>query len=114
MTEEGTSDAMEILYEMFVKDNPEMLVLIEKARKESNIGHYIYWIRREKKISEKDFAESLGISIRNLRDVEDADFQNGDIEAVYKNAFDKYGELTKHKHHSDSGWFTERAKKDNV
>ena len=88
-------DSVEVVNNFFNLESPEILSIIEEIRHRSKIGHYFYWIRREKKLTEKEFAESLKISMKSLRNIEEADYHKPDLEKIYEKAKKLYGELTR-------------------
>ncbi len=73
---QGTTDALEIFDELFVKHDPEMQMLVEKARRQSAIGGQIYKIRKAAGLTQKELAKKVGgTSATVISRLENADYR---------------------------------------
>jgi len=67
-------DAVQYLYDNYVKGDPKMEDLLDKARESGNIARKIYDIRTQKGYSHQQIAKKIGISTSTISMLENADY----------------------------------------
>lgn len=79
-----TTDAVEILHRRFVQNDPEMQEALYEVRSEHRIAKAITDLRGNLALSQKKFAELVGITASAVRDLEDADYDGNAMNMLEK------------------------------
>lgn len=75
MTKEKTTDAVKILHNRYIKDDPEMLKMLEEERANTTVARKIYELRTEAKLSQRALAELVDTTASAICRLEDADYE---------------------------------------
>ena len=70
-----TSDAVDILHHLYIGDDPKRLLEYEEAVADSRIARFIYDLRKEAGLSQKQLAKRVGTTAKAIDDAEMADYQ---------------------------------------
>lgn len=70
-----TTDAVEILNHLFVKNNPRMQQMIEDDYANAEIAQKIYDLRTEANLTQQQLAKMIGTSRSVISRLEDADYE---------------------------------------
>lgn len=108
-----TTDAVEILHQRYVKDDPETLAELEKIRADNDVARKIYDLRTKEGLSQRALAKLVGTTASVICRLEDADYDGHSLAMLTRiaTALDKRVEIRflpiKSNHHpkhvSDSG-----------
>jgi transcriptional regulator with XRE-family HTH domain len=71
---EKTSDAVAILHERFVKDDPERKASLQEERVNAEVARLIYDLRKDAGLSQEELAELIGTTQSVISRLEDADY----------------------------------------
>jgi DNA-binding XRE family transcriptional regulator len=71
----GTTDAVEILHRLFIKDDPERLAALEEEREKLQIAGQIYELRTQASLSQAELAKLVGTTQSVISRLEDADYE---------------------------------------
>ncbi len=77
-----TTDAVKILYDRYIKGDPEAKKMLQQAREQSDIAARIYELRRQAKLSQKQLAELIGTTQSVISRLEDADYTGHSLEML--------------------------------
>ena len=69
-----TSDAVEILYKLFVEGKPEMEAMLEEERTNLDVAEQIYILRTQAGFSQAELAEKVGTTASAISRLESADY----------------------------------------
>jgi ribosome-binding protein aMBF1 (putative translation factor) len=70
-----TDDAVEILYEHYVKGDPETLTELEKIQADNDVARKIYDLRTKAALSQRALARLVGTTASVICRLEDADYE---------------------------------------
>ncbi len=70
----GTTDALEILDKLYVKDDPDRRAALEAERVNADVAQLIYDLRTEAGLSQRRLAELVGTTQSVISRLEDADY----------------------------------------
>jgi DNA-binding XRE family transcriptional regulator len=70
-----TTDAVEILHSLFIKDDPKRLAALERERQKLQIAGQIYELRTRAKLSQAELARMVGTTQSVISRLEDADYE---------------------------------------
>ncbi len=87
-----STDAVEWVYNRYIKGNPERIAHLELVRRQSDLAQQIYDIREKFRMSREDLAEFSGLTAETVEDVEESDYDGDWDEAINKinNGFRKW------------------------
>lgn len=71
----GTTDAVEILHRLFIKDDPERLESLQREREKAYIAGQIYEMRTRAGLSQSQLAQRVGTTQSVISRLEDADYE---------------------------------------
>ena len=74
-----TTDAVEILHHLYIKDDPERLVSLEAEELKSTIAQQIYALRETAGLTQKQLAEEVGTTAKVIDNLEMTDYEDGEI-----------------------------------
>lgn len=74
-----TTDAVEILHHLYVKDDPEMQRMLEAERVKSKIARQVYDLRESAGLTQQQLAEKVGTTIEMIDNLEEADYEDHEI-----------------------------------
>ena len=72
---EKTSDAVQILRNRYVKDDPERKASVEAERVNAQVARMIYDLRNDAGLTQKELAELVGTTQSAISRLEDADYE---------------------------------------
>ena len=74
-----TTDAVEILHHLYIKNDPERLASLEAEELKSKIAQQIYDLREAAELTQKQLAEKVGTTAKVIDDLEMTDYEDGEI-----------------------------------
>ena len=74
-----TTDAVEILYHLYIKDDLERLASLEAEDLKSKIAQQIYELREAAGLTQKQLAEKVGTTAKVIDDLEMTDYEDSEI-----------------------------------
>jgi ribosome-binding protein aMBF1 (putative translation factor) len=74
MSEESTSDALELL-DRLIGDDAELRAMIEDERENAQVAREIYELRTSRGVSQKQLADLVGTGQSAIARLEDADYE---------------------------------------
>ena len=74
-----TTDAVEILHHLYIKDDPERLASLEAEELKSKIAQQIYDLREAAGLTQKQLAEKIGTTAKVIDDLEMTDYGDSEI-----------------------------------
>jgi len=77
-----STDAVEWMYNRYVKDDPERVAHLELLRKQSALAQQIYDIRNKLRMTREDLAEFSGLTPEIIEDLEESDYEGDWNEAI--------------------------------
>ena len=75
-------DAVQYLHDHYVKGDPEMQDLLEKAREAGNVARKIFQMRTQKGYSQEQFAKKIGTSPSTISRLENADYLGHSLQTL--------------------------------
>lgn len=69
------TDAVDILYRRYIKDDPEMVAMMEEEESNLELARLIYDMREEAGLTHRQMAEKSGIDVRDIIRLEDCDYE---------------------------------------
>jgi transcriptional regulator with XRE-family HTH domain len=75
MSDQPTTDAVEILHRRYFEGKAEMLALLEQERVNAEIAQKVYDLRMAAGLSQRELAEKVGTKASVICRLEDADYQ---------------------------------------
>jgi DNA-binding XRE family transcriptional regulator len=75
-------DAAQYLYDHYVKGDPEMQDLLEKAREAGNVARKIFQMRTQMGYSQEQLAEKTGTSPSTISRLENADYLGHSLQTL--------------------------------
>jgi DNA-binding protein HU-beta len=79
-----STDAVEWMYNRYIKDDPARIAHLELVRKQSDHAQKIYDIREKLRMTREDLAEFSGLTAETIEDLEESDYNGDWDEAVQK------------------------------
>lgn len=70
-----TTDAVEILYNRYVKDDPKILAELEQIQADNDVARKIYDLRTKAGLSQRELAKLVGTTAPVICRLEDADYE---------------------------------------
>ena len=70
-----TSDALEIIHNLFIKGKPDMERMVAEERTNAAIARQIYQLRTKAKLTQGQLAKKVGTSASVISGLEDADYE---------------------------------------
>ena len=77
-----TSDAVKILHDRYVKDDPEMAGLLQSEREKSEVAREIYNIRKKARLTQAELAKEVGTTQSVISCLESADYNGHSLEML--------------------------------
>ena len=74
-----TTDAVEILHHLYIKNDPERLASLEAEELKSKIAQQIYALREAAGLTQKQLAEKVGTTAKVIDDLEMTDYEDSEI-----------------------------------
>jgi len=74
-----TTDAVEILYHLYIKDAPERIASLEAEELKSQIAQQVYDLRETARLTQKQLAERVGTTAKVIDDLEMTDYEDSEI-----------------------------------
>ena len=74
-----TTDAVEILDYLYVKDDPEMQRMLEAEEIKSNIAQHIYELREEAGLTQRQLAKKVGTTAKAIDNLEMTDYEDHEL-----------------------------------
>ncbi len=81
---ELSTDAVEWMYNRYVKDDPERIAHLELVRKQADLAQQIYDIRTRLHMTREQLAEFAGLTADTIEDLEESDYDGDWDEAITK------------------------------
>ncbi len=79
-----TSDAVEILHHLYIKDDPEMQRMLEAERVKSKIARQVYDLRINAGLTHQQLAEKVGTTVEVIDNLEETDYEDHEMgDAVF-------------------------------
>lgn len=90
-----TDDAVEILHNRYVKDDPEAIAELEKIQADNDVARKIYDLRTKAGLSQRAFAKLVGTTASVICRLEDADYEGHSLAMLNRiaSALDKRVEI---------------------
>ncbi len=79
-----SSDAVEWMFNRYIKDDPDAQQYLEELRVQADIAQQIYDIREKLRMTRRELAEYSGLSPETIEDLEEIDFEGDWEEAIEK------------------------------
>jgi DNA-binding XRE family transcriptional regulator len=70
-----TSDAVEIVYRRYIRDNPEMVAELGKVRADDAVARKIYDLRTKSGLTQRELSKLVGTSASAICRLEDSDYE---------------------------------------
>jgi len=83
-TKKYTTSGVEILHDLFVRDDPEMKTLIQNEREKASVAEYIYQMRIREGLTQKQLAERIGTTPSVISRLEDANYEGHSMKMLNK------------------------------
>jgi ribosome-binding protein aMBF1 (putative translation factor) len=77
-----TSSAVEIMHKRYIKGNKRRLKNIEQEGKRIEIAQQIYTLRKQKGLSQKEFAEKVNMKQSVISRLENADYRGYKVDTL--------------------------------
>lgn len=77
-----TSDAVKILHDRYVKDDPEIAGLLQSEREKSEVAREIYNIRKKAGLTQAELAKEVGTTQSVISCLESADYNGHSLEML--------------------------------
>lgn len=74
--ERKTSDAMKILYNRYLKGNPELQRAVESEKRKLSLAGMIYDLREKRGLTQKELADALECTEEQVNRIEEADWED--------------------------------------
>ena len=98
---EKTSNAVEIMHKRYIKGDKKRLKYIEKEARRVEVAQAIYNLRKQAGLSQKEFAERVGMKQSVISRLENADYRGYRVETLERIA--QAMNQTLHIHFVDAG-----------
>ena len=77
-----TSDAVKILHDRYIKNDPEMVGLLQEEREKSEVAREIYTIRKKAGLTQAELAKEVGTTQSVISCLESADYNGHSLEML--------------------------------
>jgi DNA-binding XRE family transcriptional regulator len=77
-----TSDAVKILHERYIKNDPEMAGIVQDEREKSEVAREIYNIRKNTGLTQAELAKEVGTTQSVISCLENADYNGHSLEML--------------------------------
>jgi len=77
-----SSDAVKILHDRYIKNDPEMAGLLQEEREKSEVAREIYNIRKKAGFTQTELAKEVGTSQSVISCLESADYNGHSLEML--------------------------------
>ena len=77
-----TSDAVKILHDRYLKNDPEMTGLLQDEREKSEVAREIYNIRKKAGFTQAELAKAVGTTQSVISCLESADYKGHSLEML--------------------------------
>ena len=77
-----TSDAVKILHERYIKNDPEMAGIVQDEREKSEVAREIYNIRKNTGLTQAELAKEVGTTQSVISCLESADYNGHSLEML--------------------------------
>jgi DNA-binding XRE family transcriptional regulator len=77
-----TSDAVRILHDRYIKNDPEMTGLLQSEREKSEVAREIYNIRKKAGLTQTELAKEVGTTQSVISCLESADYNSHSLEML--------------------------------
>ena len=77
-----TSDAVKILHDRYIKNDPEMAELLQDEREKSEVAREIYSIRKKVGLTQAELAKEAGTTQSVISCLESADYRGHSLEML--------------------------------
>ena len=77
-----TSDAVKILHNRYIKNNPKMAQLLQDEREKSEVARQIYNIRKKAGLTQAELAGEIGTTQSVISCLESADYNGHSLEML--------------------------------
>lgn len=84
MKKKTTHDAVEILYNKLYKNNPKRIASLRQEYQNAAIAHFIYNLRKQAGLTQKQLAEKVGMQASAICRLEDADYGSQSLPSFKK------------------------------
>ena len=71
-----TTDAVEILHHLYIKDDPERLASLEAERVKSKIARQVYDLRVAAGLTQQQLAAQVGTTVEMIDNLEETDYED--------------------------------------
>lgn len=82
MSKRKSSDAMEILYHRYLKDDADAQARVKARLEQLEISHWVLLLRREAGLSQKELAERVGTTQSVISRLEDAGYTGHSLDML--------------------------------
>ncbi|MFH1117496.1 MAG: helix-turn-helix domain-containing protein [Pseudomonadota bacterium] len=79
---ELSTDAVEWMYNRYIKDDPARIAHLELVRKQSDLARQIYDLREKLRMTREDLSEFSGLTAETIEDLEESDYDGDWDEAI--------------------------------
>jgi DNA-binding XRE family transcriptional regulator len=77
-----TSDAVKILHDRYIKNDPEMASIVQDEREKSEVAREIYNIRKNTGLTQAELAKEVGTTQSVISCLESADYNGHSLEML--------------------------------
>ena len=77
-----TSDAVKILHDRYIKNDPEMAGIVQDEREKSEVAREIYNIRKNTGLTQAELAKEVGTTQSVISCLESADYNGHSLEML--------------------------------
>ena len=77
-----TSDAVKILHDRYIKNDPEMAGIVQDKREKSEVAREIYNIRKNTGLTQAELAKEVGTTQSVISCLESADYNGHSLEML--------------------------------
>ena len=77
-----TSDAVKILHDRYIKNDPEMARIVQDEREKSEVAREIYNIRKNTGLTQAELAKEVGTTQSVISCLESADYNGHSLEML--------------------------------
>ena len=77
-------NASKVLYDRYIKDDPEMQALLEEAKTDATIARKIYALRKAAGLTQKELAKIIGTQTSAISRLENADYEGHSLPILRK------------------------------
>ncbi len=79
-----TTDAVTLLYDRYIKGDPEKLAAIEAEREKIKIAEQVYALRTERGLTQRQLAELIGTTQSVISRIENTDYESERLDTLQK------------------------------